>query len=469
MKQPVEQLLKNINRPEPDLSVNAANLRQIYMTAVKNYKKYNAKTIKGGWFYQGRAAATFFALGAMVIIGGGTVLAQAGKSKPGDILYSLDRTIERTRLALANSTHSKLDLKIGFADERLDELVSVEVDNRGQLNQAIEQTSNTLGELDNEFDNIKLSLELDTRADITSDQLMELTARLRELLSRYRDDFGRLSIELEGDELEIELEDINDIFENELDEEQNSIQDGFLVELRGRVNDDGTAINVLGHDISLSLSDISVELFAGRTVKVEGVLSGGSFSARELKFGLFKLQTENGRVEFRATDLIEQDGSGYFVEHDGVRVELTGLASDSNFASLVGRVAELRGLLDGGGAQLFRVKADDKDGGVKIELRDRALDDIDDDGGDSNRGSDDDDEAGSDLGDDDVPDNLAIEAEGTLVFSGGKYKVTDEGVAYTIQTSQNIGPWVGQKVKVKGELASIGSTTIVAEEIRLDD
>lgn len=62
------------------------------------------------------ALALFVALG---LIGGG---AAADASKPGDALHGADLTLEKIRLALATSAEAKSNLRVRFAEERVEEL-----------------------------------------------------------------------------------------------------------------------------------------------------------------------------------------------------------------------------------------------------------------------------------------------------------------------------------------------------------
>ncbi|MDW7755958.1 MAG: DUF5667 domain-containing protein, partial [Brevefilum sp.] len=83
-----------------------------------------------------RLAVTILAILVLVVIvlfGGSTATVLAAQNSiPGDTLYPIKTTMERTRLSLTRSTEGRIELQMEFAEQRLDEIKSLILDGRFQ-------------------------------------------------------------------------------------------------------------------------------------------------------------------------------------------------------------------------------------------------------------------------------------------------------------------------------------------------
>lgn len=86
----------------------------------------------------------------ILALGGGTVAVTSDSAKPGDFLYSVDRTLEDMQLELARSDEKKADLTKEFTEERLKELNEI-IDEEIVVSPAIDQI-NTATSSANETD-----------------------------------------------------------------------------------------------------------------------------------------------------------------------------------------------------------------------------------------------------------------------------------------------------------------------------
>jgi hypothetical protein len=76
-------------------------------------------------FLRTRSTMTALMIALMLMLGAGGTAVAANDARPGDILFSIDQTLEEVRLALASSDESRARLKIKYAEERLGELRSI--------------------------------------------------------------------------------------------------------------------------------------------------------------------------------------------------------------------------------------------------------------------------------------------------------------------------------------------------------
>lgn len=79
---------------------------------------------------QGFAPLIILAVLAGTLVTGAGVSVAANGSKPGDALYSIDRSAEKVQLALAITNGQKLTVKESLAKERLTELQGLYADNK---------------------------------------------------------------------------------------------------------------------------------------------------------------------------------------------------------------------------------------------------------------------------------------------------------------------------------------------------
>lgn len=64
-------------------------------------------------------------LSLVLLLGGGGAVAAANNSVPGDTLFGLDLALEKARISLANTEEKKNELKVRFAEERINEAENI--------------------------------------------------------------------------------------------------------------------------------------------------------------------------------------------------------------------------------------------------------------------------------------------------------------------------------------------------------
>lgn len=464
-KDPIEQLLARTAVPTFSNDRHKSTLKTLFIQSAKNTNIRSRRQAYLFW-HRGRWATSLAAVGLFLLIGGGTVIAQAGNAKPGDPLYSLDRGLERARLYFADTDLSKLDLKIGFAEERIDEMVVVTREQTPYVGVAIQEAETALNDIDQDFDNARLSLEFgDGVVRLTSDQLNELTTKFRDLLRRRQNDITTISVASADLENTPYFEEMNDIIDNELSENQSSVTEGYLVELRGEVQPDGSLATVGGRN--LQVEGIDTSAFVGRTLKIEGVVKTGILTAHELKFGSLKVERVQDEVYVTASGLIHTDDTASYLQYEGIQFELSGpLLLDKSFAELEGLQATVTGFMTNQSVLVAGVKATDSDGVVTL-LGDART-------STSPESTTDAEEATSD--NQSTPEASTpkptttqvqpIEVTGTLVQAEGMYKITQNGTTYTLQPNSSLEALVGKRVRVKGQPISAGSLTLSVTEAK---
>lgn len=167
--------------------------------------------------------AILVALGA-----GGTVVA-SDSARPGDILYPVDRAAERVRVAFT-SDEDEAELKIKFANERIDEIESIvseesEDDEDDDFDAGGAATSSPALEFsDDATDNLSRALDILTAhlAEIhglasttpgVAEAISQLELRLlgdadtlpAELRAKIRDDRGRVELRTEDGKIRVEV------------------------------------------------------------------------------------------------------------------------------------------------------------------------------------------------------------------------------------------------------------------------
>jgi hypothetical protein len=132
----------------------------------------------------------------IVLFGGTTATVLASQNSiPGDTLYPIKTTLERTRLSLARSGDARVELQLEFAEQRLAEIESLIKEGRFQN---IKPAATAFEE------HIFTALEeLSALAEVNPDQAGRLMVRLTESISRYAaalsDMAGRVPEPVRGD------------------------------------------------------------------------------------------------------------------------------------------------------------------------------------------------------------------------------------------------------------------------------
>jgi hypothetical protein len=114
----------------------------------------------------------------IVLFGGTTATVLASQNSiPGDTLYPIKTTLERTRLSLARNTDARVELQLEFAEQRLTEIESLIEEGRFQN---IKPAATAFEE------HIFTALEeMSALAEGNPDQAASLMVRLTESISRY--------------------------------------------------------------------------------------------------------------------------------------------------------------------------------------------------------------------------------------------------------------------------------------------
>jgi len=157
---------------------------------------------------------TLFIVLALLVGAGGTVAA-SDSARPGDLLFPIDRAVEDIRATFA-STDNKVELKIKFSEERLDEIESILDDESS--------TTTPNGVSEEATQNLSYALDILTMhlADIhglasttpgIAQALSVIEARLQqdanslpqELKIKIRDDRGRIELKTEEGKIKVKI------------------------------------------------------------------------------------------------------------------------------------------------------------------------------------------------------------------------------------------------------------------------
>ena len=116
--------LRALRRPEPRReAVQAALVRigaSLPRRSVRSIASARPRVGAGWWRLPALRWATAIAAALVAVVGIGTASA---RSVPGDLLYPLKLVTERVTFALTTAPESRAELRLSFADSRLDELV----------------------------------------------------------------------------------------------------------------------------------------------------------------------------------------------------------------------------------------------------------------------------------------------------------------------------------------------------------
>jgi hypothetical protein len=120
--------------PPPDQRRQAA-YRLLFMSQVRSYQPASPvslperlEAIPRGWIYSGRRAVAGLLLAIVLAVttGSAGLIYAADGAAPGDPLYGLDRALEQVRLSLARDPQVRMRLWLSFAEERLEEALTLE-------------------------------------------------------------------------------------------------------------------------------------------------------------------------------------------------------------------------------------------------------------------------------------------------------------------------------------------------------
>ncbi|MDQ1251426.1 MAG: hypothetical protein QG646_505 [Euryarchaeota archaeon] len=87
-------------------------------------------------------------LSLVLLLGGGGAVAAANNSVPGDTLFGLDLALEKARVSLANTEEKKNELKVRFAEERINEAENIIKKQSSVITRDIDLSSANLTEVE---------------------------------------------------------------------------------------------------------------------------------------------------------------------------------------------------------------------------------------------------------------------------------------------------------------------------------
>lgn len=372
LKVSVETLLSHTTVPEPDLNYAKSAQKQAFMAAIQ---AKTTKTRKVSAWHFGRSAITFAGIGLFVMIGAGTLLAQAGQARPGHPLYSLNRALERTQLALTQDEADRLALKINFAEERLAEVAAADLSQSEVAAVVATNTARALSEIDDQLDQTKIALELNEPAGLTREQVGQIDARFKQVVETYQLDVAELFQATENTETADEVTAITDVTDGLLSAPI-AEGEGYYLRLRGKLAQAATHFEAFGRELSLS-GVLDATALAGQAVKVNGWFSGEGLAAEMVEFDDSQLALSlDGHTTFSHRADLQRDATGFFVTGPNEqRVDLTGeVTQDERLAGLVGQEIGFNSTWLDGQAELIQVMVGEGDEVIVIpEIEDPDL------------------------------------------------------------------------------------------------
>lgn len=366
----VESILKHTTLPSPPL-FNQSLQKNIFLTEAARSSASTPNKNQYHFWRLGRGVLNFAMWGLLLLIGGGTIIAQASRSQPGGVLYGLNRALERTQLALTQDEVVKLELKLDFAEERLDEAISLEGVDSPIASEVIPDTRVAIREIDNQFDKIRVALSLDQPAKLSREDLSQLEGEFKQLLARYEEKLVEMRETVSDPASKEALADIDDILAAELNDARDLSVGGFYVEIEGGLSEDGTGFTFDGQRLELTGLPGSNPLAGGRVelVRVMGELIGAELRVDQVMQKPYRLLIEDGQVIFMAQGaVLQQDADGLFVDNGSKRFNLSGgLISDERLIDLVDQPVEIEGLWqDGPDIVITGVTAETPQGRVQL-------------------------------------------------------------------------------------------------------
>lgn len=105
----------------------------------------------------------------IVLLGTGTTVAASNQAKPGDLLFPIERVVEKTQLVLA-SDEKAAELRTAFAEERLAELEAI----------ITEETEDTVHEDDQEVPTVLVSESGEVRISRAVNEMLDVVEEVRD-------------------------------------------------------------------------------------------------------------------------------------------------------------------------------------------------------------------------------------------------------------------------------------------------
>lgn len=386
---------------------------------------------------------------ALAILLGGAAFANG--AKPGDVLFRLDKAVERVRFAVAGGPEQEADLRIKFARERAQELSEVDEKEASRVGLAADELAKAVEEADESVRNLKVEVAADDGDAMAFGPLSDLLDDLVATLEEAEKAVATLEAKVKGSRLKLKLRLLKDDISGE-------VATGGDLEVRGTIEgEDGDFRMALdGRKIGLK-GAIDFMPFAGERVKVEGALIGSDIIVGELEFKEIKVEVEDEQMQIRMTGVVSASGTDLVAASSGLTFGLIGdLADKELLAEVLGEEAEIRGDLRGDEIALERIRSDVKDG-VDIKKGDTVK-----------RDAEPKEEVQTGLPEDTATRTLQgdeIELKGILAKSDSEFVMRAEGTTYELKGS-GLDTFVGKKVVAEGQL---DGTVVTVKKMELVD
>lgn len=369
-KPSIESILNRTTLPSPPL-INRNLHKSIFLAEAARSSALAQNNNRYHFWRLGRGVMNFAMLGLFVLIGGGTIIAQASRSQPGGILYGLNRALERSQLALARDEVAKLELKLDFAEERLDEATSLDEINSVVASEVIPDTRIAIREIDSQLDETRVALSLDQPVELSREDLNQLEGEFENILARYEQKLAEMSEIVSDPAVKDALSDIDFILAAELKDTRDTSVDGFYIELEGDLSEDGTGFTFNDQQLELTGLPAGNPLAGGQVkwVRVMGELIGDELRVDELMQTPYKLLIEDRQVIFMVEGaVLQQDVRGLFVDNGSKQFYLSGeLIGDERLLNLVDQPIEIEGIWqDGPDLVITGISAETPQGRVEL-------------------------------------------------------------------------------------------------------
>lgn len=353
-------------------------------------------------------------LAAIGVTGVGTVSA-SNASNPGDVLFGLDKAAEELRVAFSPGDEAKAKIRLEIAEERLEELQTLENVNQ-PVTPAVVETHQALNNATVAVNNVEVKFK-ENKIKLRSTDLQALLTELQALLATHQGLIRRVEIKIEDGEVRAKIK----LFEQEatesaelIDDDLDDLEDDGLlnasfarmleVELKGVLANTGAGFQITHGGKTYTLTTgagINLATFAGKLVEVKGFASNETPTnvtvtkielEDEIEDDEEELEVE-GLPEVEVKGFIRSSGGGFTLTFNGGTVLYTLTSQKVNLASFVNKFVEAEGVLSGNVLQVHEVKVKKTDSSGKPVVpalqQSSASDDNDedDDDNDSNSGS----------------------------------------------------------------------------------
>ena len=306
----------------------------------------------------------FAALGVTSV---GTAAA-ANNSRPGDLLFGLDKAFEEVRVAVATGDTNKARIRLQIVQERLAELSQLDTQNQPvdgaivETQQALSNATSTLANVETKFKENKITLE--------SQDLQGLLAQLQRLLVENQGLVRRVEIKIKDDKIKAKIK----LFEQEasesaelIDDDLDDLQDdGQLnaspsqvleVELKGLLQKVDSLYQLTSGSQTYTLSPfvgLDLESLVGKFIELKGFAKNETpDQVTVLKTELEDEEDENDEIEVKGPPEVEVKGTvqkvggGFVLSLEGGKSTYALDSTKHNLDSLVGKFVKIEGSLSG--------------------------------------------------------------------------------------------------------------------------